>query len=50
MLGGEPHQFGNPQSGGIEQFKHRLVPQLQRIVHQRRREQRIHLGLAEIRG
>ncbi|MNZ78511.1 hypothetical protein D3C78_970880 [compost metagenome] len=50
MLGGEPHQLGDPQPGGIEQLEHRLVPQLQRIVHQGRREQRIHLGLAEIRG
>ena len=49
MLGGQPHQLGDPQPGGVEQLEHRLVPQLQRLVHQRRLQQRLHLGFAEIR-
>ncbi len=35
MLGGESHQLGYPQPCGVEQLQHRLVPQLQRVVHQR---------------
>ena len=50
MLGGEPHQLGDPQPGGIEQLEHRLVAQLQRVIHQGRHEQRLHLGLAQIGG
>ena len=49
MLGGEPHQLGDPQPGGVEQLEHRLVPQLQRVVHQGRLQQRLHLGFAQIR-
>ena len=42
-------QFRDPHAGGVEQLEHCLVPQLQRVVHQGRLQQRLHLGFAQIR-
>ncbi len=46
MLGSEPHQLGNPQAGGVEQLQHCLVPQLQRVIHQRRTQECLHFRFA----
>ncbi len=46
----EPHQLGNPQSGGIEEMQHGVVPHRKRIRDIERIEKQVHLVKVKGKG